>query len=101
MNAAVLQLLLAVLSGWLDHQKRDVLRYLVEENRVLSRQLGGRRVQATSGEERAQAWRRCPRSVSEWRCFSRSDFEADPPDGLGSLKNVRRRIPSHAEGLGV
>jgi hypothetical protein len=37
MNASALQLLLAVLAGWLDRQDRDVLRYLVEENRVLRR----------------------------------------------------------------
>jgi hypothetical protein len=43
-NASALQLLLAVLTGRLDRQDRDVLRYLVEENRVLRQQLGGRRL---------------------------------------------------------
>ena len=32
---------LAVLTGWLDRREREVLRYLVEENRVLRRQLQG------------------------------------------------------------
>jgi hypothetical protein len=50
MNASALQLLLAVLAGWLDRQDRDVLRYLVEENRVLRRQLRGRRLSLTVGE---------------------------------------------------
>jgi putative transposase len=46
-DAAALQLLLAVLIGWLDRQERDVLRCLVEENRVLRRQLRGRRLSLT------------------------------------------------------
>jgi hypothetical protein len=56
-NASALQLLLAVLTGWLDRQHRDVLRYLVEENRVLRRQLRGRRLQLTDDERRPLAVR--------------------------------------------
>jgi hypothetical protein len=44
-DASALQLVLAVLTGWLDRREREVLRYLVEEYRVLRRQLRGRRVQ--------------------------------------------------------
>jgi len=40
-EALALQLVLAVLTGWLDRREREVLRYLVEENRVLRRQLQG------------------------------------------------------------
>jgi hypothetical protein len=32
------------LTGWLEHREREALAYLVEENRLLRRQLGGRRL---------------------------------------------------------
>jgi hypothetical protein len=32
--------LLMVLTGWLDHREREALAYLIEENRILRRQLG-------------------------------------------------------------
>ena len=38
-DASALQLVLAVLAGWLDCQEREVLRYLIEENRLRRRQL--------------------------------------------------------------
>ena len=57
MNASALQLLLAVLAGWLNRQDRDVLRYLVEENRVLRRQLRGRRLSLTDNDRRRLAVR--------------------------------------------
>jgi hypothetical protein len=37
-------MVLAVLTGWLDRQERQALAYLMEENRVLRRQLGQQRV---------------------------------------------------------
>ena len=57
MNASALQVLLAVLTGWLDRQEREVLRYLVEENRVLRQQLRGRRLQLTDSDRRRPAVR--------------------------------------------
>jgi hypothetical protein len=57
MNASVLQRLLAVLPGWLDRQEREVLRYLVDENRVLRQQLRGRRLQLTDSDRRRLAMR--------------------------------------------
>jgi putative transposase len=56
-NASALQLLLAVLAGWLNREEREVLRYLVEENRVLRRQLRGRRLQLTDDDRRRLAVR--------------------------------------------
>jgi helix-turn-helix protein len=56
-NASALQLLLAVLTRWLDRQERDILRYLVAENRVLRRQLRGRRLQLTDIDRRRLAVR--------------------------------------------
>jgi hypothetical protein len=56
-NASALQLLLAILAGWLDRQEREVLRYLVEENRVLRRQLRSRRLQLSDDDRRRLAVR--------------------------------------------
>jgi hypothetical protein len=42
-DASALRLLLSVLTGRLDLQEREVLRYLLEEGRVLRRQLHRRR----------------------------------------------------------
>jgi hypothetical protein len=43
-DASALQMLLMVLTGWLERREREALAYLIEENRVLRRQLGGRRL---------------------------------------------------------
>jgi hypothetical protein len=37
-------MLLITLAIWLDRREREMLAYLIEENRVLRRQLGGQRV---------------------------------------------------------
>jgi hypothetical protein len=42
-------MMLAVLTGWLDRQERLAIAYLMEENRVLRRQLGQQRLQFTAG----------------------------------------------------
>jgi len=65
MNASAIQLLLAVLAGWLDRQDRDVLRYLVEEDRILRRQLRGRRLSLTDHDRRRLAVRAY--RLSRWR----------------------------------
>jgi len=36
---AALQLVLSVLTGWLDRREREVVAYQIEENRLLRRQL--------------------------------------------------------------
>src|SRR5438105_6049747 len=46
-----------MLTGWLDRQEREAFRYLVEENRVLRRQLRGRRLQLTDDDRRRLAVR--------------------------------------------
>ena len=38
-----LQLFLATFAGWVNREQAQVIAYLVEENRVLKEQLGGRR----------------------------------------------------------
>jgi hypothetical protein len=52
-DASALQLLAMVLTSWLERRDREALAYLIEENRLLRQQLGGRRLQLTDGD-----WRR-------------------------------------------
>src|SRR6266851_340383 len=50
-------MLLLVLTGWLERRERDALAYLIEENRLLRRRLGGRRLHFTDDERRRLAVR--------------------------------------------
>src|SRR5215204_5501210 len=50
-------MLLLTVTGWLDQLEREVLTYLIEENRVLRRQLGGRRLRLTDDDRRRVAAR--------------------------------------------
>jgi hypothetical protein len=43
-DPAALQIVLFVLTGWLDRRERKAVAYLIEENRLLRRQLGTRRL---------------------------------------------------------
>ena len=49
--------MLGVLAGWLDRREREAIAYLIEENRLLRRQLGGRRLRLTDDERRRLAAR--------------------------------------------
>ena len=40
-DVSAFQMLLLTVTSWLDQREREVLAYLIEENRVLRRQLGG------------------------------------------------------------
>ncbi len=50
-----LQLLLVIFAGWVNHRQLDVIEYLQEENRVLKKRLGGRRIRFTDAERRRLA----------------------------------------------
>ena len=54
-DISALQIWFAVLLGWLDHQERDAIAYLMEENRILRAQLRGRRLRLTDGDRRRLA----------------------------------------------
>jgi hypothetical protein len=56
-DPAALQMVLSVLTGWLDRREREAIAYLVEENRLLRRQLGSRRLRLTDDERRRLAAR--------------------------------------------
>src|SRR5262245_18024931 len=46
-----------VLTGWLDRREREALAYLIEENRLLRRQLGGKCLRLTDDDRRRLAAR--------------------------------------------
>jgi helix-turn-helix protein len=56
-DASVLRPLFAVLTCWLDRQEREVIGYLVAENRLLRRQLQGQRLRLTDDDRRRLAAR--------------------------------------------
>jgi len=56
-DVSVLRLLLLAITGWLDHRERAALAYLIEENRVLRRQVGQRRLRFSDGDRRRLAIR--------------------------------------------
>src|SRR5882672_1657647 len=50
-----LHVLIAMVAGWLQRHQQQVIAYLLEENRVLKAQLGGRRLRLTDTERRRLA----------------------------------------------
>jgi putative transposase len=61
-------MLLLVLTGWLECREQEALAYLIEENRLLRRQLGGRRLHLTDDDRRrlaARAYRVGRRALRE------------------------------------
>ena len=51
----ILQILIAMVAGWIQRHQQQVITYLQEENRVLKAQLGGRRLRLTDTERRRLA----------------------------------------------
>jgi hypothetical protein len=56
-DPAALQMVLMALTGWLDRRERQAIAYLMEENRLLRRQLGDRRLRLTDDDRRRVAAR--------------------------------------------
>ena len=56
-DPAALQFVLMALTGWLDRRERRAVEYLIEENRLLRRQLGTRRLRLTDDDRRRLAAR--------------------------------------------
>jgi putative transposase len=56
-DSAALQMVLMALTGWLDRRERQAVAYLIEENRLLRRQLGARRLRLTDDDRRRLAAR--------------------------------------------
>ena len=51
----ILHVLIAMVAGWLQRHQQQVITYLIEENRILKAQLGGRRLRLTDTERRRLA----------------------------------------------
>jgi hypothetical protein len=51
----ILHVLIAIVVGWLQRHQQHVITYLLEENRILKAQLGGRRLRLTDTERRRLA----------------------------------------------
>jgi transposase InsO family protein len=51
----ILHMLIVMIAGWLQRHQQQVISYLIEENRVLKAQLGGRRLRLTDTERRRLA----------------------------------------------
>ena len=96
-DASALQMLLMVLTGWPERRERKALAYLIEENRLLRRQLGGRRLRLTDDDGASpcgpSGWAvgrcaRSPRSSPQTRCSAGTDSWS-PASG-------RTRLPGRA-----
>lgn len=51
----ILQVLIAMIAGWINRQQQQVIAYLLEENRTLHAKLGDRRLHFTDAERRRLA----------------------------------------------
>jgi hypothetical protein len=50
-------MVLGVLTGWLDRREREAVAYLIDENRIVRRQLGSQRLRLTDDDRRRLAAR--------------------------------------------
>jgi hypothetical protein len=71
-DPAALQMVLGVLTGWLDRREREAVAYLVEENRLLRRQLGKQRLRFSDDDRRRLAARRTGSAVRPYVKLPRS-----------------------------
>src|SRR6202521_381601 len=105
---------LIALTGWLDRREREAVAYLIEENRLLRRQLGTRRLRLTEDERRrlaARAFRvgrtalreiatiATPDTLLRWHrhLIARKWTYARPPSRRNVLLEIRRLVVRMAE----
>jgi putative transposase len=108
-DPSALQMVLMVLTGWLDRREREALAYLIEENRLLRRQLGGRRPRLTDEDRRRLAVRAhrlgrqrlpqiatlvTPDTLLRWhrQLIARKWTYATRPGRRGVLAEIRRLV---------
>ena len=113
-DLSAVQLLLLVLTGWLDRREREALAYLIEENRLLRRQLGARRLRLTDEERRRlvicafRVGRRAlreiativtPETLLRWhrQLVARKWTYAGRPGRRGVVAEIRRLVVRMAE----
>src|ERR1039457_2263219 len=107
-------MLLLVLTGWLERREREALAYLIEEHRLLRRQLGGRRLRLTDDDRLRLAVRAfrvgrralreiativTPDTLLRWhrQLVARKWTYAKPTGGRGVLAEIRRLVVRMAE----
>ena len=107
-------MVLGVLIGWLDRREREAVAYLIEENRLLRRQLGTRRPRLTDDDRRrlaARAYRvgraalreiamiATPDTLLRWhrQLIARKWTYARRPGRRGVLVEIRRLVVRMAE----
>jgi putative transposase len=113
-DPAALQMVLGVLTGWLDRREREAVAYLIEENRLLRRQLGTGRPRLTDDDRRrlaAPAYRvgraalqeiatiATPDTLLRWhrQLIARKWSYARRPGRRGVLLAIRRLVVRMAE----
>ena len=113
-DAAALQVVLYVLTGWLNRREREAVAYLIEENRVLRRQLGTRRLRLADDDRRrlaARAYRvgrkalraiatiATPDTLLRWhrQLIARKWTYARQPSRRNVLLEIRRLVVPMAE----
>jgi len=113
-DAAALQMVLGVLTGWLDRREREAIAYLIEENRLLRRQLGKQRLRFSDDGRRrlaARAYRvgrvalreiatiATPDTLLRWhrQLVARKWTYAGRRGPRGVLLEIRRRVVRMAE----
>ena len=107
-------MVLCVLTGWLDRREREAIAYLLEENRLLRRQLGTRRLRLTDDDRRrlaAWAYRvgraalreiatiATPDTLLRWhrQLIARKWTYVSQPGRRGVLLEIRRLVVRMAE----
>jgi transposase InsO family protein len=113
-DPAALQMVLGVLTGWLERREREAIAYLIEENRILRCQLGTRRLRLTDDDRRrlaARAYRvgraalreiatiATPDTLLRWhrRLIARKWTYASRPGRRNVLVEIRRLVVRMAE----
>ena len=103
-----------MLTGWLDRREREAIAYLIEENRLLRQQLGGRRLRLTDDDRRRLAARAhrlgratlraiatiaTPDTLLRWhrQLIARKWTYAKTPGRRGVLLEIRRLVVRMAE----
>ena len=111
---SALQLLLMGLTGWLERREREAIAYLIEENRLLRRQLGRCRLHLTDDDRRRLAARAhrvgraalreiatiaTPDTLLRWhrQLIARKWTYASKPGRRGVLLEIRRLVVRMAE----
>src|SRR5438093_13442481 len=97
-------MVLMALTGWQDRRERQAVAYLVEENRLLRRQLGGRRLRLTDDDRRRLAVRAYRLGRQGCAKSRRSSCPTHCSGGIGSSSRASgrtRTVGPAVEGVGA